>query len=793
MNSPYTRIQSPRGAAPDDSSFSGSPNSDDVEASPASVLRISQAPSVAVVAIDRIQTSAWGGYNVFVLELTLPGRTWRTRTTIWALFWLALRGSNRFPYSLLCCHYRAKSVSDATRAKVAAYVTSLVANDRLWGNPRLLAFLGVGATRFDPLYGDSLVEGYVRMRHVSTQKRHGRRRRSCVGPHYPRGNVARLVECSIGLGLCFVVPTVIYFFFSLTQSDPQDMFSSSALINGTAIGVPVLIVTSVLYHRWLHRRKWMVVKPSCVAFFNDLHSTVPTHVILFQPNMVVADIDKKSIFRLACLRWMNQGIHVASPAALLDFYVLAASDTKFIRQVLDDTVAQCIYSTSHKHTSFAPVRDAHDQVNRGVNETTSSLPNRAASLVDGEETFASMFAHLQQAKTQIFITGWWITPDYALVRTSDKARDESTLVRLLQDAAARGVQVYVLIYKEHKFVLPNDSQHARDELRGPNIHVSRHPEFYLVPQMWSHHEKIVVIDQSVAFVGGLDIALGRYDSPAHDLVDSGPQQTWTGQDYSNPRVRDFVDVANHRAELIDREAVPRMPWHDIHCRLEGPVALDVAHHFILRWNFTVENKVVSIRSPQRPMLLPFAKPIWEATDYALNGSGTDAVNCQIVRSLCQWSGGIATEKSIQEAYIDLIRTAQHFIYIENQFFVSGFEHEKNVANRVVDALYHRIVAAHEAKQTFRVMFLMPLLPSFEGAVTSSSSASLRAVMHWQYTTICRGGNSLLERLAKIVPDPSQYVAFFGLRQHAMLGTQVVTEMIYIHSKLMIVDDRMAII
>ncbi|KAF0709399.1 hypothetical protein As57867_005925, partial [Aphanomyces stellatus] len=490
---------------------------------------------------------------------------------------------------------------------------------------------------------------------------------------------------------------------------------------------------------------------------------------------------------------MNQGIHVASPAALLDFYVLAASDTKFIRQVLDDTVAQCIYSTSHKHTSFAPVRDAHDQVNRGVNETTSSLPNRAASLVDGEETFASMFAHLQQAKTQIFITGWWITPDYALVRTSDKARDESTLVRLLQDAAARGVQVYVLIYKEHKFVLPNDSQHARDELRGPNIHVSRHPEFYLVPQMWSHHEKIVVIDQSVAFVGGLDIALGRYDSPAHDLVDSGPQQTWTGQDYSNPRVRDFVDVANHRAELIDREAVPRMPWHDIHCRLEGPVALDVAHHFILRWNFTVENKVVSIRSPQRPMLLPFAKPIWEATDYALNGSGTDAVNCQIVRSLCQWSGGIATEKSIQEAYIDLIRTAQHFIYIENQFFVSGFEHEKNVANRVVDALYHRIVAAHEAKQTFRVMFLMPLLPSFEGAVTSSSSASLRAVMHWQYTTICRGGNSLLERLAKIVPDPSQYVAFFGLRQHAMLGTQVVTEMIYIHSKLMIVDDRMAII
>jgi phospholipase D1/2 len=46
---------------------------------------------------------------------------------------------------------------------------------------------------------------------------------------------------------------------------------------------------------------------------------------------------------------------------------------------------------------------------------------------------------------------------------------------------------------------------------SPNIKVLRHPPYILIPFLWSHHEKMVVIDQKIAFVGGLDIGYGRYD------------------------------------------------------------------------------------------------------------------------------------------------------------------------------------------------------------------------------------------------------------------------------------------
>ena len=48
--------------------------------------------------------------------------------------------------------------------------------------------------------------------------------------------------------------------------------------------------------------------------------------------------------------------------------------------------------------------------------------------------------------------------------------------------------------------------------------------------------------------------------------------------------------------------------------------------------------------------------------------------------------------------------------------------------------------------TFRVYVVMPLLPAFEGEIGTTTGTSIQAVTHWNYTSICRGGNSLLERL-----------------------------------------------
>jgi phospholipase D1/2 len=69
--------------------------------------------------------------------------------------------------------------------------------------------------------------------------------------------------------------------------------------------------------------------------------------------------------------------------------------------------------------------------------------------------------------------------------------------------------------------LNNDSEYAKQYLESlhPNIKVLRHPNYILIPFLWSHHEKIVIIDQKTGYLGGLDLCYGRWDTPAHKLTD----------------------------------------------------------------------------------------------------------------------------------------------------------------------------------------------------------------------------------------------------------------------------------
>lgn len=91
--------------------------------------------------------------------------------------------------------------------------------------------------------------------------------------------------------------------------------------------------------------------------------------------------------------------------------------------------------------------------------------------------------------------------------------------------AAEGVMIYIVIYKSVSLALPIDSQHTYDWMKQihPNILVQRHANLTSSP-LWAHHEvninycltiytdratkKILVIDNRLAFVGGLDLCFG---------------------------------------------------------------------------------------------------------------------------------------------------------------------------------------------------------------------------------------------------------------------------------------------
>ena len=115
-------------------------------------------------------------------------------------------------------------------------------------------------------------------------------------------------------------------------------------------------------------------------------------------------------------------------------------------------------------------------------------------------------------------------------------------------------------------------------------------------------------------------------------------------------------------------------------------------------------------------------------------SGMSILCIQAIRSVCDWSGGQdKTEYSIHQALVDTIRTARHYIYIENQFFISFVKDEAaEVKNDIATEIFKRIVEAHRAGDTFRVFILIPLLPAFEGNIAGDSGAAMRAIMYYQY-------------------------------------------------------------
>ena len=116
-----------------------------------------------------------------------------------------------------------------------------------------------------------------------------------------------------------------------------------------------------------------------------------------------------------------------------------------------------------------------------------------------------------------------------------------------------------------------------------NIKVLRHPNYILVPFLWSHHEKMIIIDQKCAFMGGLDLCFGRWDNQKHYLHNN--EKLWKGADYCNFRISDIYVPRNFIRSNLNEMTQPRMPWHDIAIQIRGESVNDLTRHFVQYWNF----------------------------------------------------------------------------------------------------------------------------------------------------------------------------------------------------------------
>ncbi|KAG0667464.1 Phospholipase D1 [Maudiozyma exigua] len=562
-----------------------------------------------------------------------------------------------------------------------------------------------------------------------------------------------------------------------------------------------------------HTPKWFLVRDSYITYTSDICSTTPLDVFLVDSKFKIkcsgrikrkhsSNSNKKKsrksndeIISPDELDWDLENSKSISTNLLITLqnserklHIICKSEASLKLWVSSFTLMakNTVWSRKNRFNSFAPIRQ----------NAFCKL------LVDGRDYFWSLSEALEIAQDVIYIHDWWLSPELYLRRPVN-AHQEYRIDRMLRACAERGVKIFIIVYRNVGATVGTDSLWTKHSMLGlhPNIHLIRSPNQWLQnTYFWAHHEKLCVIDNTIAFMGGTDLCFGRYDTPEHVLRDDYrdiKDQTFPGKDYSNARVCDFYELDKPFESMYDRDEVPRMPWHDVQMMTVGEPARDMARHFIQRWNYLLREK-----RPSRPtpLLLPpsdFTKSELENSEFFQSLKTRSTCEVQVLRSAGYWSLGLKeTEKSIQNAYSKLIETSNHYIYIENQFFVTTSEWDGVVIeNKIGDAIVDRIVRANSEGTEWKAFIVIPLMPGFDSPIDQPEASSLRVIMQCQYQSISRGETSIFARLKKLNIDPMQYIRFFSLRKWSTIGPfeKLVTEQLYVHAKILIVDDRSCII
>lgn len=262
----------------------------------------------------------------------------------------------------------------------------------------------------------------------------------------------------------------------------------------------------------------------------------------------------------------------------------------------------------------------------GRNCSAISIAHRAAVLIDGASYFAALDATLRSAERSITIIGWDFDASIRL-RPQD-GPNASVLGDLLRDLVEKreDLHVRVLIWSLATVHTPSA---AMPLLVGSgwadheriHLHLDTHHPLYA-----SHHQKIVIVDDAVVFVGGMDLTVARWDKPEHS---------------SDEPLRK------------DTDGTPYEPVHDVQMVLDGPVVSDLCTIAHSRWyDATGEALSVQATKDRWPRAV---KPDFENISVAVS----------------QTKPKLGAQRGIEEAAQltdDLLEAARETIYIEAQYF-----------------------------------------------------------------------------------------------------------------------------
>jgi len=298
--------------------------------------------------------------------------------------------------------------------------------------------------------------------------------------------------------------------------------------------------------------------------------------------------------------------------------------------------------------------------------------------------------------------------------------------------------------------------------------------------------------------------MGRYDTPNHEL-------------YSTLLNEHDGDFRNSNAKSVPDTQGPREPWHDIHSRVEGQIAYDVFLNFQERWSKQgtkygtlndLDNRVIDIECPPLLQDLSFQ---WNCQFFRSITSDSANFNQELSDHLNSKKGRMV-DSSIAQAYVQMIRSAENFIYIENQYFLGSAycwteKEDVNCHHTIPSEIAQKVVDKIHQNQRFTAYILIPMFPEGDPA-----SAPIQEILFWQYKTMemmyLRVGEALKQTGSPT--HPTDWLLFLcpgkreapgphldrlddAIEPKARIFRDSLRFPIYVHSKMMIVDDAYIIV
>ena len=254
---------------------------------------------------------------------------------------------------------------------------------------------------------------------------------------------------------------------------------------------------------------------------------------------------------------------------------------------------------------------------------------RAAFFVDGAAYFCALRMALLEARELVTIVGWDFDPNIRLDPRSRPDESVGALIAALVEARP-SLRVRILIWGFSTFYGSNHQPAV--SLSEPWYARLPRVEFVFdgnYPLGSSHHEKIVCVDDALAFVGGIDLTADRWDTPAHDLADP---------------------------DRIEYDGAPYPPVHDLQMLVDGDAARAVALLVRRRWHAATGKRLTPATA---------IGDTWPA------GIAPDLrdVKIAIARTRPAY-GGDDGVREIEALNVDALRSARKTIYLETQYLTA---------------------------------------------------------------------------------------------------------------------------